>query len=66
MKTEASPKDPVSDGEGSDVTKPKRSLPEAVVIALDDLATQDDADLSLVLGIVDPEEDDADEDAKAH
>ena len=58
MKTETTPKVPRSDGDASDESKPERSLPEAVVVALDELATKFDADLSLILGLVNPDDDD--------
>lgn len=58
MKTDTTPKVPGSDGDASDESMPERLLPEAVVVALDELATKDDADLSLILGLVNPDDDD--------
>lgn len=58
MKTEKTPKAPGSEGDAPDETMPERSLGEALVVGLDELATKDDADLSLILGLVDPDHDD--------
>jgi hypothetical protein len=58
MRTESTPEAPGSDGDASDEVSPKRSLPESFVVALDELATKDAEDLSLILGLVSPDDDD--------
>ena len=58
MKTDSTPTAPQSNGDASDDESPKRSLPEAFVVALDDLATKDAEDLSLILGLVNPDDED--------
>ena len=58
MTTDSTPKDPGSNGDAPDEKSPKRSLPEAFVVALDELATKDADDLSLILGLVNPDDDD--------
>ena len=40
-----------------DAKKPVRSIPEKFAIFMDDLATKDNEDLSLLLGLDDPEDD---------
>ena len=37
--------------------KPYRSIPDKIAIALDDMAIQDDADLSRILGMTDRDDD---------
>jgi|CXWK01.1.fsa_nt_gi hypothetical protein len=43
---------------GKDPKKPVRSIPEKFAIFMDDLATQDNDDLSLILGLADPNDED--------